>query len=153
IEDAGYSVDPRDVVAPAADEEVSGGDTVVLRNAKQLTLTIDGQQRTVWTTASTVQEALAQFDAASAGTKVSASRSHRLPLDGMALYVTPRKAVPREDGGKTTEVSSAEATVGERLAALGVPLQGEDTVKPAADTPVTEGMSVDVERVRTTTET
>src|SRR5699024_2913600 len=30
IEDAGYSVDPRDVVAPAADDEVSGGDTIVL---------------------------------------------------------------------------------------------------------------------------
>ncbi len=150
---AGYSVDERDVLAPGADEEVSSGDKVVLRKAKPLTITVDGRTRTVWTTATTVDEALRQFDTAADGAKLSASRSHRLPLDGMALDVTTPKAVTLDDGGAVSEPRSAEATVGDMLNALGVPLEGADTVEPAADTPVTDGMHVTVHRIRTATQT
>ncbi|WP_182345636.1 resuscitation-promoting factor [Tomitella gaofuii] len=153
IEDAGYTVGGRDVVAPATGEDVASGDTIVLRNAKPLTITVDGAQREVWTTASTVSEALAQFDAATAGAKVSASRSHRLPLDGMALEVTTPKRVTLADGGQTIEVHSADATVGDMLAALGTPLDTDDVVEPAASTPVTEGMTVTVKRIAVETET
>lgn len=54
---AGYEVEEHDVVAPAVDSAVSDGDTIVLRQAREVALTVDGQERTVWTTALTVDEA------------------------------------------------------------------------------------------------
>lgn len=153
ISDAGYTVSERDVVAPGADEAVDSGDMVVLRKAKPLTVTIDGRTMTVWTTATTVDEALDQFGGASSDAKISASRSHRLPLDGMALDVTNPKPITLVDGGESTDIDSPATTVGEMLAARNAPLEGEDTVEPAADTPIAEGMTVTVDRIRTTTET
>ncbi|WP_443208803.1 ubiquitin-like domain-containing protein, partial [Rhodococcus rhodochrous] len=58
---AGYTVDENDVVAPAVDSSVSDGDTIVLRQAREVRLTVDGEERSVWTTALTVDEALDQF--------------------------------------------------------------------------------------------
>src|SRR6187402_2245204 len=51
LDAAGYDVHERDVVAPALTAHISDGDTVVLRRAREVELTVDGQQRKVWTTA------------------------------------------------------------------------------------------------------
>jgi uncharacterized protein YabE (DUF348 family) len=149
LADAGYSVGDKDVVAPAEDSAVADGDTVVLRRARELTLTVDGTPRTLWTTALTVDEALAQQSLAG-DVHVSASRSQRLPLDGANLDVIVPKVVNLIDGAATSApVRLAAATVADLLAAHGVPLEQADTVVPAADTPVTEGLEVKVTRIRT----
>lgn len=148
LNDAGYSVGERDAVAPSADASIGKDGTIVLRRAKQVTITIDGQPKTVWTTASTVDEALGQFSEATGNVKVSADRSQRLPLDGMALEVSTSKPVTLNDGGNTIETDTPESTVGEMLTALGTQLDQADTVEPALDTPVTPGMAVKVDRIR-----
>ncbi len=148
LADAGYTIGDRDVVAPAQDAKVSDGETVVLRRARELTLTVDGQPRTVWTTALTVDEALAK-ERFAGDVHVSASRSERLPLDGADLEVISPKVVRLSDGAASVaNVRIAAATVGDLLTAQGAPLQQLDTVEPAADTAVTEGMAVTVTRVR-----
>ncbi|WP_024794551.1 resuscitation-promoting factor [Tomitella biformata] len=152
LDSAGYSVGERDAVAPSADASIGDDGTITLRRAKQVTITIDGQPETVWTTASTVDEALSQFSEATGSAKVSADRSHRLPLDGMALDVTTPKTLTLTDGAQTAETTSTEATVGEALKALGAPLEQADTVEPAADTPVTAGLTVKVDRIRASEE-
>ncbi len=149
LEDAGYSIGEHDVVAPAGGSAVSDGDTVVLRRARELTLTVDGTPRTLWTTALTVNEALSQ-ERLAGDVHVSASRSERLPLEGADLEVINPKVVRLSDGGgAAVDVRLAAPTVGELLAAKGAPLEEQDTVEPAADTPVTEGLDVTVTRVRT----
>lgn len=149
LADAGYSIGEHDVVAPDPDASVSDGDTVVLRRARELTLTVDGQPRTLWTTALTVDEALSQ-ERLAGDVHVSASRSQRLPLEGADLEVVSPKQVRVVDGGGVpVDVRLAAPTVGELLAAQGAPLEQQDTVEPAADAPVTEGLEVKVTRVRT----
>ncbi|AQA22354.1 resuscitation-promoting factor RpfB [Rhodococcus sp. MTM3W5.2] len=149
LADAGYSVGDKDVVAPAADSAVADGSTVVLRRARELALTVDGEPRTIWTTALTVDEALQQ-QRLEADVHVSASRSQRLPLDGAALDVVSPKLVSLVDGAApAAEVRLAAPTVGELLAAKGVPLEPTDTVAPAADTKITDGMQIAVTRTRT----
>ncbi|MDF3303626.1 transglycosylase family protein [Rhodococcus koreensis] len=151
LADAGYSVTDRDVVAPDRDATLSDGDTVVLRRAREVSLTVDGQPKTVWTTALTVEDALKQFDLGD-DVHVSASRSQRLPLDGAALDVLNPLVVKLTDGAlPVADVRMAAPTVGDFLAAHGAPLEQADTVVPAADTPLTEGMDVTVTRDRTET--
>jgi uncharacterized protein YabE (DUF348 family) len=151
LSDAGYSINDRDAVAPERDASLSDGDTVVLRRAREVTLTVDGQPKTVWTTALTVEDALKQFELGE-DVHVSASRSQRLPLDGAALEVLNPLVVTLADGAlPVTDVRMAAPTVGEFLAAHGAPLEQADTVVPAADTPLTEGMAVTVTRDRTET--
>ncbi|AUS33498.1 transglycosylase family protein [Rhodococcus sp. 1.20] len=151
LEDAGYPVDPKDALAPSADSSLSDGDTVVLRRARELALTVDGQPTTIWTTALTVDEALKQVDV-SDDFAVSSSRSHRLPLERTELDVVSPKTVSVSDGGApAAEVKLAAVTVGDLLAAKNAPLEQADSVVPAADTPVTNGLTIQVTRDRTDT--
>ncbi|AKE89052.1 resuscitation-promoting factor [Rhodococcus aetherivorans] len=145
---AGHPVGEHDVVAPAVDAEVSDGDTVVLRRAREVQLSVDGAERTVWTTATTVDEALAQFELA-ADVYTSASRSHRLPLEGAELDVVSPKTVRLLDGGApAVQVRMAAPTVGEFLAAHGVALEQADSVVPAVDAALTDGLEIRITRDR-----
>ncbi|MFD6513143.1 transglycosylase family protein [Rhodococcus sp. NPDC060176] len=151
LEDAGYPADPKDALAPSADSSLSDGDTVVLRRARELALTVDGQPTTIWTTALTVDEALKQVDV-SDDFAVSASRSHRLPLERTELDVVSPKTVSVSDGGApASEIKLAAVTVGDLLAAKNAPLEQADSVVPTADTPVTNGLTIQVTRDRTDT--
>jgi len=58
LEAAGITVGAHDTLAPAAGAALSDGTHIVLNKGRLLTLTIDGQQVEVWTTATTVEEAL-----------------------------------------------------------------------------------------------
>ncbi|WP_068155721.1 resuscitation-promoting factor [Rhodococcus phenolicus] len=148
LADAGYEIGEHDVVAPSADATVSDGDTVVLRRAREVNLTVDGEERSVWTTALTVDEALAQFQLSS-DVHVSASRSHRLPLEGIDLdVVNPRNVQFTDGNAPAVPVRLAAPTVGEFLAANGTVLEQGDSVAPAVDAPLTEGLSVVVTRDR-----
>ncbi|NLG55322.1 MAG: DUF348 domain-containing protein [Rhodococcus sp.] len=146
--DAGYPIRERDVVAPAENASIAHGDTLVLRRAKEVVLTVDGQERTVWTTATTVDEALDQFELAG-DVHVSASRGQRLPLEGAALDVLNPMSVSLSDGGAPAEtVRRAAPTVREFLAVIGAPLEQADTVTPAANSALSEGMEITVTRDR-----
>ncbi|MGW0172816.1 transglycosylase family protein [Rhodococcus sp. NPDC003322] len=153
LADAGYAIGDKDAVAPSKGASVSDGDTVVLRRAREVTLTVDGEPRTLWTTALTVDEALAQ-ERLAGDVHVSASRSERLPLDGTDLEVISPKMVRLLDGAAAAaDIRLAAPTVGDLLTAQGAPLEQQDTVEPAADAPVTEGLEVKVTRIRTESRT
>jgi uncharacterized protein YabE (DUF348 family) len=135
-------------LVPAAGQTVGDADTIVLRRSRPLQISLDGQDlKQVWTTASTIDEALAQLsmtDTAPAG----ASRNSRVPLQGMALGVVSAKTVQINDGGVATTVRLAAPDVGALLAAAGAPLAQRDESVPAASTPLADGMQIMVTRMR-----
>ncbi|MDT5013528.1 MAG: resuscitation-promoting factor RpfB [Mycobacterium sp.] len=148
VQENGFTVGDRDDISPAGDQPVHEADTIVLRRSRPLQVSMDGNQsRQVWTTASTVDEALQQLSMADSA-PAAASRASRLPLAGMALPVVSPKNVHLDDGGAMTDRRLAAPTVAALLAALGAPLQQADKVVPAPSTPVTEGMTVVVTRIR-----
>lgn len=148
VEENGYTVGERDDLFPAADASVADTDAIVLRRSRPLQISMDGQNSTeVWTTAATVQEALAQLSMTDTA-PAAASRGSRLPLAGMSLPVVSAKTVELNDGGTLRTVRLAAPNVGGLLEAAGVPLQQRDTVVPAASAPVVDGMRIDVTRVR-----
>lgn len=148
VEENGFSVGDRDDLYPSADESVHQADTIVLRRSRPLELSLDGNDsKQVWTTASTVDEALAQLKMTDKA-PAAASRGSRVPLGGMALPVVSAKTVRIDDGGNVQTVHLAAPNVAGLLAAAGALLEQNDTVVPAASTPVTEGMQVQVTRMR-----
>jgi uncharacterized protein YabE (DUF348 family) len=148
LKENGFQLGDRDDLYPPADQPIHQSDTIVLRRSKPLQVSLDGQQpRQVWTTASTVDEALSQLSMTDTA-PAAASRASRLPLAGMALPVVSAKDVHINDGGTQRDQRLAAADVGSLLAAAGVPLQQDDTVTPPAWVPITEGMQINVTRIR-----
>lgn len=148
VTENGFDVGERDDLYPAADSPVHQSDTIVLRRSRPLEISTDGSgTEQVWTTASTVDEALAQLQMTDKA-PVAASRASRLPLDGMELPVVSPRNVQIEDAGQTRLVRLAAPNVGALLEASGAPLQQSDAVIPAASTPIVDGMYIKVTRVR-----
>ncbi|GED97033.1 resuscitation-promoting factor [Gordonia crocea] len=142
----GYSPVNADVVIPAGDTKLRDGQTVTFKRHKQVTLDVDGQKRAVTTTATTVDELLAEQKLAnwSAATDLTS-----LPLQGAVIKVDKPVPVTLTDGTVTWRPEIGARTVGELLAKTGKPLVSTDKVVPAADTPVTKDMKVKVTRIRT----
>ncbi|MCW2512375.1 MAG: hypothetical protein JWR11_1417 [Mycobacterium sp.] len=150
VRENGFDVGERDDLYPAANDAVEQSETIVLRRSRPVQISLDGQNsRQVWTTASTVQEALAQLSMSDTA-PAAASRGSRVPLEGMSLPVVGARTVQINDAGVIRTVRLAAANVAGFLEAAGVPLQQSDTVVPAANSPVIDGMQIQVTRVRVT---
>lgn len=149
---AGLQTRAHDVIAPAADSQISDGSQIALERARLLTLTINGQERDVWTTANTVQDALRQLGQDPNALALSADRSREIPLDGLAVTANALRTVSVSDAGAApVAVSTGAATVADVLADQGVTLAATDTVAPALTTPVTDGIQIAITRVAVTT--
>lgn len=148
VRENGFDVGERDDLYPSADQPVAEDETIVLRRSRPLHVSLDGQDsRQVWTTASTVDEALAQLQMTDTA-PAAASRGSRVPLAGMSLPVVSAKTVQINDGGAMRTLTLAAPNVANLLAEAGAPLQQRDTVVPAASAPVVDGMQIDVTRNR-----
>ena len=131
IKENGFTVTDRDDLYPTAGDRVHNAANIVLRRSRPPQIFLDGQNtKQVWTTASTVDEALAQL-AMTDTAPAAASRGSRVPLAGMALPVVSAKSVEVDDAGAVRNVHLAAARVGDLLAALGVPLEQSDRSHPA----------------------
>ncbi|HOZ57644.1 MAG TPA: ubiquitin-like domain-containing protein [Nakamurella multipartita] len=151
---AGVTVGEHDTVAPALDTAISDGSQIVVEHGRLLTLTIDGQTREVWTTASTVEEALAELGQDPSAYKLSADRSREIPLDGLAVTADTLFSATVSDGAAAAApITSAAKTVGDLLAEQSIVLGPLDTVSPDASTPLSNGLVVAVTRVAKTTVT
>ena len=149
LEDEGVPADEHDVVLPAVDQSLGDGDTVVLNRARPLRLTVDGVDREVFVTATSVDEALAQLGYRGEDLVLSASRSERVPLGGMDLEITrPKDVVLIADGEKTT-VSTTAATAGDLLAEQGIALSDTDKTSLYPDQVLLDEMTLQVFRVTT----
>ncbi|WP_337060040.1 ubiquitin-like domain-containing protein [Kineococcus sp. G2] len=147
LESEGVEVGPHDIVAPAVDTPVVDGTDIVVRYGRQLTLTVDGEQQVRWTTARTVEEALADLDVRADGAKLSASRSQPLGRAGLALdVVTPKAAVVVADGQERA-VTTTATDVAALLAETGVTVREGDEVSVDTAARVTPEMRVQVVRV------
>ena len=144
LESADIVVAEHDTLAPAADQPISDGTRIVLNKGRLLDLTVDGQPAQVWTTARTVDEALAQLGRDSGDYQLSADRGREIPLDGLALSANTLHSVSIDDRGTATTVVTPARTVGDLLTAQGITLGANDRVSPAVGEALAEGTSVKV---------
>ncbi|GAA2473452.1 ubiquitin-like domain-containing protein [Terrabacter carboxydivorans] len=148
LDSQGITVKPGDVVVPAADSSISDGQTIIVKYARMLTLTVDGKTRQLRTTETTVDGALLALGLRGDGARLSVSRSQTIGRQGLALTIVTPKAVTVTVDGKTTTKTIAAASVGEALTQLGVRVGKDDKVNPPVTTPLTSGLKVAVQRVQ-----
>lgn len=153
LKSAGVEIDNRAMVTPALDESISDNSKITVRSARTVALTIDGKQEKIDTTALTVGSLLDQIGRSDAVSELSQARNQEIPLDGMELEIVTPKKFTLNDGGKDGRMSLPARTVGEIFEMRGTPLGKDDKVTPAANTPLKEGMHVEVTRIANREET
>ncbi|MEP6762172.1 MAG: ubiquitin-like domain-containing protein, partial [Sporichthyaceae bacterium] len=135
----GIAVGPHDLVVPQPGERLENGERITVRFGRPVDLTVDGESRRLWTTASSVSEALMMFGVRADGAVVSASRSARISRGGMALDVRLPHDLTFLADGKRSELTTTAATVHEALTEAGITLRPQDrhNARPA-DMPADE---------------
>nr|WP_244291214.1 resuscitation-promoting factor [Streptomyces subrutilus] len=148
----GLALGPHDLVAPGPGEHLDDGEQVVVRYGRPLSLTLDGLQRQVWTTARTVEGALRQFGIRAEGAYLSAPRTAPVPRAGMALSVRTERSVTFMADGRERTVRTNAATVQEALDQAGITLNGQDTTSVPPTAFPRDGLTITVLRITGTRE-
>lgn len=141
----GIDVGEGDLVAPGGTATVRDGSQIVVRHGRDVIVEVDGVERTVWTTALTVDEILAEMGLRGE-LRTSVSRSdgldHRDPL-----RVSTLKTVHVEVDGSVHDVTTTASTVRESLRELQVVLGEYDRVSVPLDAAAVDGLVVKIDRV------
>ncbi|WP_433524823.1 transglycosylase family protein [Nocardia pseudovaccinii] len=145
---AGFDVNDRDLVRPALAAAITDGATITYNRAREVAISLDGKPEKVWSTGLTAGDVVDQLHLPRE-VFVSPARNEKLPLEGAALQIASPRSISLLDGiGNPVDVRLAAPTVGEFLTAAGIPLIEQDTVEPAATTPLTDGLRIVVTRQR-----
>ena len=119
LHSAGVTVGDHDLVAPASNQTVASGDTVVVRTATEYDVTVDGNQTTAWSTASSISGVLSALPASAAS--MAADRSYtraEMPVAeaGQTVHVvadgTTMDVVVSSDEGTTAILEKAGVSAG-----------------------------------------
>ncbi|OYO06870.1 hypothetical protein CGZ95_00930 [Enemella evansiae] len=141
-------VGERDQVAPALGEKLADGQQISVRYGRQLNLSVDGEKSSMWTTATTVEQALAEMSIRDES-KLSTSRSAAIGREGLDLNIETAKQITVVVAGESRTVITPAETVGQALAEAQIEYAPTDRLDPGVDTPITEGLTVAVNKVDT----
>ncbi|WOP17387.1 resuscitation-promoting factor [Raineyella sp. LH-20] len=142
----GITLGEHDVVAPSADSGLTEGEQISVQYARPVTVTIDGQARKIWTTATSVDQVLSMLQLTDANALVSTSRSATIGREGLDFSVETPKKVQIGVDGKNLEVISTKRTVDELLKEQNITLASGDKVDPGLTTVLTDGLKVTITR-------
>jgi uncharacterized protein YabE (DUF348 family) len=145
-------VGDRDLVAPGLGEPVADGGQIVVRHGREIDVQVDGQDRTVWTTALTVGEAVEGLGLRDDEALLSASRSAGLER-GDVLRVSTQKTIHLAVDGQVIDGLTSGGTVRDALRDIGLVLNEGDRVSVPLDATATDGLVVLVTRAATAGET
>lgn len=146
------AVGDQDLVAPALGETVGDGAQIVVRHGREMTVEVDGAERSIWTTALTVGEAVEGMGLRDDQTLLSASRSASLSRDDV-LRVSTQKTVHLAVDGQVIDGLTSAATVRDALREIGLVLNEGDRVSVPLDATATDGLVVMVTRAASAGET
>lgn len=145
------AVTEADEIFPSAADKIEEGDTVTVRTAKQIPVTIDGEIQTLSTTAVTVGDILDELGTRATGATVSASRSDL--VGRQSLHINTLKNISVSIDGASMSSVTALSTVRDLLLDLDVFLEEGDTVSVDLDEQLTDGQNIVVKRAGTDSDT
>ena len=135
------TIDKHDVVLPSTDTRITQDMEISVAYGRPLAVTVDGEQRKVWTTAQTVGDALAVLNLDEADSKLSASRSTSIGRAGLEMEVVTAKDVTLTVAGAPSQLTIA-GTVADALTDAGVTPDADDIVTPKPGTVLTDGLEI-----------
>ena len=137
-----------DSVVPSLDTPVNDGSRIAVRIGRPLALSIDGNERTFWTTATKVSSALEQLGVRFGNAALSVSRSATIDRSGLTLeVVTPKAVSVKVANDKMERHNVPAATVGELLEKLDAGVDRNDRVRPSRSAELTDGTRVVVTKL------
>jgi resuscitation-promoting factor RpfB len=139
LENKGIEVDSHDVVAPSMTTKVQDGTRIVVKFGRQVTFTIDGAAQTVWTTATTVDDALNALSMNLAGAELSTSRGSTIGRQGLAIAIATQKKVIIVDAGKKRTITTTGQTLADALTAAKIKVDEDDKLSASPDTRLVDG--------------
>lgn len=141
-------VGPHDIVGPGLPSEVNDGTHISIRYGRQVTVTVDGERRQIWMTATNVAEALDQLEVRDEDAFVSVSRSAPIGRGGLEFQVRlPREVTVAVEKRKPVTFVTTAGTVGEALMEADVPISEKDFVSPSVDSFPKAGVKIRVYRI------
>jgi uncharacterized protein YabE (DUF348 family) len=147
LQDQGIAVTSRDIVAPDPAAKVTDGTRVAVQFARQVSFTVDGQKRTVWTTATTLDQALGALGVNTAGADLSTSRSSSIGREGLAVDVATLKTVTVKVAGRKRAVKTTGTTVADALAAAKVKADADDKLDAKPSDTIQSGDAITYTKV------
>lgn len=153
LDDRGIELSARDEVIPSLDSDVEDGTEISVRYARQITVTVDGEEQQIWTTALSVDEALSDLNIRAEGADLSVARSQPIGRGGIDFEVRTPKEITLVADGASNPVTTTALTVREALDDAGVTLGDLDLVEPALEAELADAATVTVRRVTVETET
>ena len=144
---AGIIATAQDRLEPAPTTDLADGDHVILQRARPLTLVEGASERRIWTTAASVQDALRSAGVEAQPIQMSIAPSTAIPLGGLAVELRVPRTVTFVDGSRAPEeITTTVGTVDALLAEKRLTLGPDDVAVPSGDTPLSDGMNVQVVR-------
>jgi uncharacterized protein YabE (DUF348 family) len=147
LESKGIEVTSHDVVAPNLDAKVAEGTRVAVKFGRQVTFTVDGAQQTIWTTATTVNEALGALAIDLAGAQLSTSRSSGIGRQGLTIIIATEKTVIIIDAGKKRTVTTTGQTLADALAAAKITVDRNDKLSANPSVRLVDGSKFTFTRI------
>jgi len=143
----GIAVNDHDVVAPSADSKVEEGGRIAVKFGRQVTFTIDGAAQTIWTTATTVDDALNALEIDLSGAELSASRSSSIGRQGLTIVVATQKTIIIIDAGKKRKITTTGQTLGDALTAARITVDHDDKLSASPTARLRDGSKFTFTRV------
>jgi resuscitation-promoting factor RpfB len=135
----GIDVNGHDVVAPNLDAKVEDGTRVAVKFGRQVTFTVDGAPQTIWTTATTVDDALAALGMNLSGAEFSTSRSSSIGREGLTILIATQKKIIIIDAGKKRTITTTGRTLADALATAKIKVDENDKLSASPNTPLVDG--------------
>lgn len=155
LAELGVILNEGDTVTPALDSPITPRTTIRVQRARSITLTLDGQSRIYRTTLTNPADILR-------GAGVEVAENDQVVVDGTVIddaamlavwpvpagSITLRRALSLSvtDDGRRFTVQTTAATVGDALFEAGINLYLADRVTPDLNTPVRDGLDVQIDR-------
>ncbi len=146
VKSAKVELQPSDRVSPALDSRVQDGSVINVNLAKAVKVSLDGAERTINTTAPTVEGLVTELGVASAS-EVSVPKEAQLAVTGSFVAISTPKTVSVVADGNATTTTTTAATVSEVLDDSGLSLGASDRSSQPGNAHVVNDMVIKVSRV------
>ncbi|RDW16841.1 G5 and 3D domain-containing protein [Oceanobacillus chungangensis] len=147
LNEVGIVVSEHDELSHAKDEAIKSGMTIDYKSAKQIKVTIDGNDHTYYTTADSVGDFFIEQDLSFAAHDVISHKTTDQTVDGLHIHIATAYQVTIHDGAKKRIVWTTGGSVFDLLNKNKIKLNDHDRIQPSVEEVVNENTAVSIVRV------
>ncbi|WP_026702352.1 G5 and 3D domain-containing protein [Salibacterium aidingense] len=152
LEEQNLKVEEKDELSSSLTDPIVGNMELEWNPAKQITISEDGEETKVWTTASTVKEAMEEQDI-DIGAHDEVNKEIDAPVqEGMTLVYESAFPVTVQYDEESEEVMTTSTTVADLLKEVDVNLDDNDRVEPGKQKDISAEAEIEVIRVEKVTD-